>query len=242
MPKRIKYVADINHVQEVTLRGTADLQYWTQRLAGEGLTALHVDGQAQLLLIAAEMTFKGVRFSELSFSVLVAPAAGESADCCFLVRAFNSCRLFAFSERVFFSTPYYHGDVRLASALPASIQLSMGGQTAFKAAMKADTARTPLRVDDGGWDGPVYLPRKRGSSNRSGRMFIATISGQTRTYEFQLGRDTLEIKPEVTHRGGDREILQQLVESSFVPTEWIIRDDARHAKSKTYAVGPIAAR
>ena len=33
----IKYVADLKHVREVSLLGTADLAFWEDRLRGEGL-------------------------------------------------------------------------------------------------------------------------------------------------------------------------------------------------------------
>jgi hypothetical protein len=157
-----------------------------------------------------------------------------------LMRAYNSCRLFAFSERVLFSTPYYYGDVRVTTTLPASLELGIGGTIAFKAAMEASATRTPLRLHSDGWDGPVYLPSKRRGRDISRKMFIAKVSGQAQTYSFQPGQDTLEINPEATRSREDREILQQLNESHFTPTQWVIRDDARHAKSKTYAVPSLA--
>src|SRR5947207_14645228 len=103
----VKWAADLAHVREVSLRGTADLAFWQDRLAKEELAPAADDGHAHLLIIAADLKFIGVRFREVSFSVLVERRGeGTGSDAAFLVRAFNSCRFFAFSERVFFSTPY----------------------------------------------------------------------------------------------------------------------------------------
>src|SRR5947209_20045135 len=100
MNTTVKYVADLAHVREVSLFGTADLAFWQDRLRFEGLIPTESDGHAQLWVVAADAKFMGVRFRELSFSVLASRhEAGASQDGAFLVRAFNSCRLFAFSER-----------------------------------------------------------------------------------------------------------------------------------------------
>src|SRR4051812_1979975 len=107
----VKYVAELAHVREVSLLGSAELTYWKDRLQGEGLTLAERDGQAQVLIVAADSRYMGVRFRELSFSVLTAGYQGDPAEGAYLVQAFNSCRFFAFCERALFSTPYYHADV-----------------------------------------------------------------------------------------------------------------------------------
>src|SRR5262245_59046278 len=142
----VKYVAELSHVREVSLLGTADLAFWNDRLKGEDLTLAERDGQAQILIVAADSRYLGVRFRELSFSVLTAGYKGDKAEGAYLVHAFNSCRFFAFCERVLFSTPYYYGDVRVATS-PASIQLLQGGQVVFHAQMHAGSApaREPSR-------------------------------------------------------------------------------------------------
>src|SRR5262245_27736743 len=112
----IKWVAELAQVREVSLLGTADLAFWKDRLRKESLVPAEKDGKAQLLIVAADSKFMGFRFRELSFSVLVSrPEEGLPRAAAFLVHAFNSSRLFAFSERVFFSTPYRHGDVRVST-------------------------------------------------------------------------------------------------------------------------------
>lgn len=224
MNKLIKWAAEIEHVREVSLLGTADLDSWKERLRGEGLAPAERDGRARVLVIAAELRFMGVRFREVSFSVLVAPPGG--GDAAYLLRAFNSCRFFAWCERVFFATPYYPGDVRVSATGPVSIRLVRKDEVAFSAAMGG--GRGPTRTGDDGWDGPVFLPAKRGG--RGERLFFARLRGFTRAYPFIAGADTVAIRP-----AAGAEVLQTLLDSDFTPTEWIIRGDATHVKSKTYS-------
>jgi hypothetical protein len=225
----VKFVADVAHVREVSLHGTADLAFWKDRLARDNLAPVEQDGKAQVLLVAAEMRFWGIRFRELSFSVQVSrPGQGPRGDAAFLIHAFNSCRFFAFCERVFFSTPYYYGDVRVSAVPPASVLLPKGGEVAFRAEMHAAPNRGPSRSGEESWDGPIFLPRRHGKEG-PGLVFFARLQGQTRTYPFLQGEDTLTIRP-----APDAEVFQALLDSRFVGKEWAIRDDARHARSKTY--------
>src|SRR5262245_46140651 len=149
MNKPVQWAAELAHVREVSLLGTADLAFWKARLLKENLRPAEQDGQAQLVISAADSKYRGVRFRELSFSVRVSWLEERTRpDAAYLVRAFNSCRLFAFLERVFFSTPYYHGDVRVSASLPPSIHLVMQGEFVFQAEMAADGSaleRAPSR-------------------------------------------------------------------------------------------------
>src|SRR5262245_31110424 len=159
MAAPLKYVADVSHVREVALLGTANLAYWREHLAAQDLMPVEQDGKSQVLIISAEMRFMGLRFRELSFSILVSGpsdvvAPEGAADGAYLVQAFNSRRFLAFCERVFFSTPYYHADVRVTTELPASIRLMEDGEAVFVAQMRNDTAappREPSRAGDDGW-------------------------------------------------------------------------------------------
>jgi hypothetical protein len=229
----VKWAAELAHVREVSLLGTADLAFWKNRLLEEELLPAESEGQAQLLIIAADSKYLGVRFRELSFSVVVSrPEEGTRQDAAYLVRAFNSCRLFAFCERVFFSTPYSHGDVRVSASLPASMHLAQKGEGVFAAAMGADASglgREPSRCGEGRWEGPVFLPESRRRTGRQGKVFVARLRGHTRTYPFLPGTDSVAIRP-----APDSEILQALGDSHFRAKEWIVREDATHAKSKTY--------
>ena len=222
MNKPVKWAAQLEHVKEVSLLGTADLVFWKDRSQTEGLLPIDSDGQAQLLIVAADSKFKGIRFRELSFSVLVTRLEDETRqEAAYLEHAFNSNRFFAFCERVFFSTPYSHGDVSVSAELPASIRLVSKGEVAFLAEMSAG-AREPSRRAEEGWEGPIFLPGR-------GKLFFGRLRGDTRTYAFLPSEDSLTIRP-----SPHSEIFQALTDSHFAPKEWVVREDAAHAKSKTY--------
>ena len=225
----VKWAAQLPHVREVSLRGTADVAFWKERLAREGLLPAEKNGRAQVLIIAADGCFHGIRFRELSFSVIVTPPDEGSAtrDAAFLVRAFNSNRFFAFCERTFFSTPYDHGHVRVSTSAPASVELSLKGRTVFAAQMGA-APREPARVGADGWEGPVFLPGKAAGNASALRFFVARIRGETRAYPFDAAVDSLAITP-----SGELDLFAALAASRFMAEEWSIRPDAWHAKSKT---------
>ncbi len=241
MNTSVKWAAELAHVREVSLLGTADLAFWKDRLRTEALLPAESDGRAQLLITAADSKFMGVRFRELSFCVPVSrPDSGTRQDAAYLVRAFNSCRFFAFCERVFFSTPYYPGDVRVSAALPTSMHLVKKGEVVFAAEMGAEpsvSGREPLRIGEDGWHGPVFLPEGRRREGRQGKYFVARLRGYTRTYAFLPGTDSVAIRP-----SPDSEVLQALRDSHFAAKEWILRDDATHAKSKTYTRADLPPR
>jgi len=184
----VKWVAELAHVREVSLLGTADLASWRERLLEQDLLPAQCDGRAQLLITAADLKYMGFRFRELSVSVLVSPPDDKARqDAAYLVHAFNSNRSFAFVERVFFSTPYYYGDVRVSASLPASIHLFKRGDVVFRAEMGVDGSgqvREPARRGMDDWEGPVYLPLKRPGKGRPGKLFFTRIQGDTRTYPF----------------------------------------------------------
>lgn len=234
MSAEIKWAAELSHVREVTLLGDADLAYWAERLSGEGLAPLACAGRSRVMIIAAEMVFAGIRFREVSVSVRVVAPGGQSGEGAWLVRAFNSFRLFAFCERTFFSTPYEHADVRVSAAPPASVTVRQGGTTAFAAATGAGVASSAPR--DGGWEGPVFLPRGRRQPPDGGRAFFARVRGPTRGFPFRPGHDSVMIR---SVRDGD--VFQELLDSRFTPTGWEVREDAVHAKSKTYRRAALAA-
>src|SRR5262252_5986485 len=86
MKTSVKWAAELAHVREVSLLGTADLAFWKDRLLKEELLPAESDGRAQLLIIAADAKYLGVRFRELSFSVLVSrPEEGARQDAAYLV-------------------------------------------------------------------------------------------------------------------------------------------------------------
>ena len=144
MTKPIKYVAAPTHVREVTLRGTADSPYWQNRLAPYDLTPADRGGRAPILIIAANMAYMGIRFTEVSFSVEVVPPPGLThADAAFLIHAFNTSRIFAWSERIFFGTPYYHADCRFSTSAPISIQVIQHEQLLLQVEMRSGLPAAP---------------------------------------------------------------------------------------------------
>jgi hypothetical protein len=230
----VKWVAELAHVREVSLLGTADLSYWRDRLAMEDLVPAEHSGKARILTVIADSKFMGVPFREMSFSVLVhRPDEATQGDAAFLVHAFSSRRLFAFCERLFFSTPYEYGDVGVSTAVPCFIRLRRGGDVLFGAAMQVSTSapkREPSHSGEDGWEGPVFLPGKLRGKGDQGKLFFARLRGHTRRYPFEHSSDSMTIGP----LPGSK-ILQALVDSHFAGEEWIIREDAVHAKSKTYS-------
>jgi hypothetical protein len=218
-----QYVAILPHVREVSIVGTADFGFWADRLRAEGLVPVESEGRAQILIISADSRFKGIRFQELSFSISLGSGA-------FLVQAFNSRRFFAFCERTLFGTPYDFGQVQLSASLPASIRLTREDELLFRAEMGAGATPEPPGSSpfEEGWEGPLSLP-SRGQEKRRGRFFFAQIGGATQAVAFRPARDVLEIRPTQ-----DLPVFQALIDSHFQATHWLVRPDARHAKSKTY--------
>jgi hypothetical protein len=234
MNTEIKWAAKLAHVREVSLLGTADLTYWEGRLRHDNLFAAQRDGKAQVMIVATDSRFMGVPFREFSVSVLgYENGASGRRDGAYLVHAWNSCRFFAFCERVFFSTPYSHGKVRISTAAPVSVDVADNRQVLFRADMRlADdpgSSREPTSRGASGWDGRIFLPRKRKSADQPGKFFHARIAGHTDTFPFLRETDALTINP-----GNGNGLLVALADSNFAAEQWVVRADATHAKSKTY--------
>ena len=226
----VKYNVEVSPVREVTLIGAADLIYWQKRLDCEVLTAANVDGQAQLLIIAASMRFAGISFREMSISVVLAhPLADVAQDAVFLACAFNSVGLFAFVERTWFKTPYYRGEVDITVDGPAGFSVDDGHGGVLIAGMSPDDfgARVPLLNQYHGWEGPIFLPSLT-SGGPGPKLFFGKLGGHTQTYAFSTEIDEVWMRPSRRHAA-----FQELIDSHFVGKEWIVRKSATHAKSKT---------
>lgn len=224
MSESIKYVADIEPVREVSLLGTAQLEPWREQLDSLGLVPTARDGHAQVLVIAADMTFKGVHFREMSFSVRAEEHSGRGGA--LLIEAFNTCRLFAAAERWLFSTPYRFGHVEAWQPDRPTMALRYRSTPLFQATLNI-SERKPIHDGEDYWFGPVFLPRR---SSEVGRFFVAHLTGRTQTYSFIQGEDQLLIAPD-----SGVGCLRHLVDSGFTPRTWTIREKARHRKSKTYS-------
>jgi len=112
----VKYIAELEHVREVSIR-EGDLQFWQEYLRRHELVPLSRDGRAHILIVAAKMRYMGLPFSEVSFSVEVVNPLNTKVPAAFLISAFNSSRLFAWSERLFFRTPYVHAGCDMQDSL-----------------------------------------------------------------------------------------------------------------------------
>jgi hypothetical protein len=220
------WVAELTHVRETSLLATADLAFWKEKLRRMDLLPVATDDKAQILVVSTDARFMGIKFRELSFSVLVSRLEdGVQGDAAYLVRAFNSSRLLAFCERKFFLTPYYHADVRISANQPAFIHLAESDGGVFRAEMESCStapSKEPLRQAVEGWEGPIIF-------GHGSHTFFARLKGYTRTFPFIPGKDSITIRP-----SSNALVFQALIESDFVAKEWMIREDATHAKSKTY--------
>jgi len=91
---------------QFSLVGGADLAWWTEHLLGEGLFPAVSAGRAQILISGIDSKFMALPFRELVIAAFTTCTAGsDQRDGAFLLQAFNSSRLLAWSERTFFSTP-----------------------------------------------------------------------------------------------------------------------------------------
>ena len=227
MNESIKWAAKLDHVREVSLLGTADLEFWKRWLQNDDLVPLADGGKAQILIIAADSKYMGMPFRELSFSVLVSDTQ-KDVDAAYLIHAFNSSRLLAFCEQVLFSTPYSHGNVRVSTFQPVSVELRTKAGCLFHAELQTGQ-REPHCPEEVGWECRIYLPSHRGARQDRCKLFFARIRGKTTTYDFLPSQDLLTVSSSI-----NSDVLQALCDSHFVARRWMIREDATHAKSKTY--------
>ncbi len=233
MKDSIRYLAQPTQVEEVSLLGSADLAFWTAFLEKENLKPLSRCERARILVMGARMTYMGLRFTEVSFSVLVsAPGQDDTKQAAFLLHAVNSSRLLAWGERVLLGTPYRHADCRVSMTLPVSVQVAAGGDYLFSAQMPASAAvlaRRPTRSSDEGWEGAVFLPGCRRCSGVCGRLFFARMKGNTIAYPFLSEEDTISIRPPQ-----EAPLLRLLLQSEFQGEQWLVRVNATHGQSETY--------
>ena len=217
----VQYAADLKNVTEVTLHGTADLSFWEAVLRKENLRPYQEAGRAVLLLSAIDAKWRGFKCKEFGIAVGICLNEDEMRlDGYYLLSAFNSSKLLAFSVRMFSRTPYFHGDIRLENKLPASIKLRDKTEVLLHARMSIPG--TPPVVEYLEWKGPIFLPNNRGK-------YFVVLAGEADLYPFSSEVDTFEINASTHH-----EIFQQLIESNFTGSVWVLRNNSRHAKSKTY--------
>lgn len=230
--ERVPYIAEIEPVREVSLVGSADLEFWTEPLARVGLFPKPLDGRAQVVLSAMGSKFRGISFRELCISVVAQVAGSEAAgDALYVVQAFNSSRLFTFCERVFFSTPYRHAALDVSMGEAAAFDLRVGPTSLLQARFSAANRNPaePLRTSAECFEGPIFLPPQGSRDEMSPRFFRARIAGQTTIWTNDAIRDMVEFAPD-----GASEVFDSLRASGFAIREWHLRPAANHARSKTF--------
>lgn len=232
MSTSVKWAAQLHEVREVSLIGSADLGFWQDRLAGEQLVPGNREGRATISIVSAAGRFAGVRFREVSVSVAVTAATSPAElPVVFLDRAFNSNRVFAFCERVMFSTPYDYADVRVEHPDPTEFSVTQRGHALYRASMCRTGAlahRTPTQEREKSWMAKVMLPGNGRSAGRQKKMFFARLAGVTQVYPFVAGEDRVDL-----HAQDNGDVFQALLKSDFAPVEWVVRSNATHAKSRT---------
>ena len=228
----LPYIATIKPVREVSLTGWADLLFWHERLAAEGLLPVDFSGRAQVLISSIEARFMGLKFRELIVVVTVEPDGWPALKHgAYLVHAFHSSRLLGWCERNMFATPYYFGQIENSVGPPAHIELREESQVSLRVAMDSSASinsRSPERAGAESWAGPIFLPSRPGASVDQRSVFFADIHGETQTYPFEPEHDTFLVE-----RSSKWPVFEWLKESQFSGCEWSLRPTATHSRTKT---------
>lgn len=224
----MKYEVVVRDVKEVILRGSADLSFWSKRLASQDLhPALGPDGRAQIHISTTESVFRGVRFREGILSVFTTETAGGTGrDGAYLFGAYSTVRLFAWVERALFGSPHAHGAIPDGLAGNAStLSLGTPQARAIEARMQGH-GESAARVTET-WEGTIHLPRDPTRPKRPGRIYHARLEGTHDVYPYREGADALTL-----HAGSPPAAL--LRASGFRPREWRVGAAGIHARSKSY--------
>ncbi|MCA9255162.1 MAG: hypothetical protein KDA33_05965 [Phycisphaerales bacterium] len=222
----MKYAAVVKHAREVTLMGTADADHWAAPLERVGLTPCRRDDRVGMLISVAAGKW-GIHFREVAIGVAACRQPGCNApDGYYAAYAFHSSRLFAWCERTFFKASHRLATIDLTLDPPASIEIRSETDIALRAAM--GTARERSRQETVDIVFPVFLPNRgdRMASNRN--VFHVRIAGETDAYPYESESDFFTV-------GEDNGALAMplLAECDFQGTEWLVRRDAIHARTKT---------
>lgn len=231
MTASLSYPVIVPHVREISLFGTANLEYWRKQLSTYNLYPSESSGCAQILISATTLKWMNVSFRECVFAIMLSKKAdGSTNDGSFLLHAFNSNRFFAAIERQSFATPYYHAAIDFE--IDASrFQVRVQNETVISA-LRRDTA--PMRKAEESFGYAVVLPPMNQKVHVPQKFFAAKISGATQIAPFAADDElTLQASPKAP-------VIRHLCESHFVPIEWHIRTDATHSKSNTLTIGKDA--
>jgi hypothetical protein len=219
----LKYVAEIKDVREICLVGCADLEFWKTHLGPLQLVPTNFAGHARVLVSVVKLKWMSIAFQELSVAIPIDPP-DASTPSIYLASAFNTSRLLAWCERTFFQTPYEHARITMHAEQPWSFELR--DNTLATLVVQCQRAAPTATVDDD-WTGCIFLPPARRSSKR--KFFHAKLSGAVQVAPFAATSAEFKLQPSM-----QRPAIGLLVDSHFAPSEWRVRPNATHARSKTF--------
>jgi hypothetical protein len=210
-----QYVTVVESVLEVSLRFEAQAGPWAALLQANDVPIVPQTERVQVILSGVQARFMGVRFRELSISVQL-----TEADY-YLAHAFNSVRPFAWAERQFFRTPYYHADIALSET---SITLRRAGQVMLDAALSPGAKMTS---EQGEVDLlKLYLPKALRKDASVSHYFDARLEGASQHFDIAGADYRVE-------QAGDVAALKAFDASEPVLRDWFVRRQAKHSKSAT---------
>jgi hypothetical protein len=218
----VKYVAEIKDVREMCLVGAADLEFWKTHLSQSRLSPTSFAGHARVFISAVKLKWMGIAFEELSIAIAIDPP-DSSTHSIYLASAFNTSRLLAWCERTFFQTPYEHAQITMQAEQPSSFELR--DNTLATLVVQCQQTVPTITVEDD-WSVAIFLPPARPGPRR--KFFHAKLSGPVQVAPFDAASTEFELHPSI-----QQPAIQWLIDSHFTPTEWRVRPNATHARSKT---------
>lgn len=225
----VKFIAQLKQVRELALFGAAELSWWRDRLAGDDLEPIDVDGAAQVIVTGLDTKWMGIPFRDVSVAVAARPLSGSAEAGFLLARAFNASRFIAGVERRWFHLPYrFRADLHVALGDAGTIRLGRPPAADLIAELgPREPSGEPAPAEERQYTGPLFLPKARPGARR--RWFMVKIHGLTSTFDFDPARDRFELAPEPPDP-----ILAGLHASRFHGLQWHVRRNATHARSKTF--------
>lgn len=227
-PTDIQYIATIRNVREVILLSSAASALWNSLPTPAGLNPILVSGRLSVMISATSARWMGLKFRELTISIACSQReAAETPHGYFLAQAFNSSALLAAMERRFFKTPYQKANIEIEA--DSNVTISLLEDEISLMASRKNLDRTGSVNSQEIWQGPIYLPQKGDQMRQSSQLFYACLGGFTQSFAFDHERDVMHIG-----QSRNQAIFQLLNESEFNAAEWRLRNDAIHARSRTY--------
>ena len=218
MSTTVKYMTIVEPVFEVSFVGTAKRSVWQAGLKDDGLLLPQGQDEVQVILSAVETTYMGIRFRELSLSLLLDDTQA------LMVHAFNSHPAFAFVEQRFFKTPYFYADVTFSER---RISVRQKGRPLFEAALPESAVIAASRDECS--ERKIWLTRSAQTESR--HYFFARLEGHADYYQ-PAGASVQFLDGAALNPSFD--LLRQ---SNFQISGWLVRQRGRHSKSKTFTQG-----